>query len=130
MSGVSIQSMNKYTSSSEHIAKIEDLLAQADASENAEQSGAALASARELARACVQAYPEDPNCWFIAGLAMYYSFAVGEDYGNQAEHYLKRSLCLNNEHQFARLYLGYYCYDVRHYKDALLHFEKVRSSYL
>jgi len=121
--------MNKYTSSYEHRAKIEDWLDQADISESVEQSGAALASAREVAEECVHDYPEDPDCWFMAGVAMYNSFAVDEGYGDRAEHYLKRSLSLNNEHQFARLYLGHYYYDIGRYEDALSHFERITDDY-
>ena len=121
--------MNKHTRSYEHIAKIEDLLAQANIFESAERRGASLASARKIAEECVQDYPEDPDCWFMAGLAMYKSFAVDEDYGDRAEHYLKRSLSLNNEHQFARLYLGHYYYDIGRYEDALSHFERITDDY-
>lgn len=110
-------------------ALIEDYLAQASSSDSAEARDKALASARELAEKCVLAYPDDSGCWFVAGLAMYDSFAVDEAYGNQAEQYLKRSLKLDDNHQFARLYLGHYYYDSGRYEDALSHFEKVTDSY-
>src|SRR5262249_32529652 len=119
------------TTPSEYIAEIEDWLAKADADsfESEEQSSAALAFARKLAQECIQAYPEDPDCWYVAGLAMYNSFAVDESYGDQVERCLQKSLSLNNEHQFARLYLGHYYYDTGRYEDALSHFENVTDSY-
>jgi tetratricopeptide (TPR) repeat protein len=110
-------------------ALIEDYLAQASVSDSAEARDNALASARELAEKCVLAYPDDSDYWFVAGLAMYDSFVVDEAYGNQAEQYLKRSLKLDDNHQFARLYLGHYYYDAGRYEDALFHFEKVTDSY-
>ena len=111
------------------INSIEDHLAQASISGNLEERDNALASARGLAEKCVLAYPDDPDCWFVAGLAMYDSFAIDEAYGNQAEQYLKRALNFDEGHQFARLYLGHYYYDNGLYEDALFHFEKVTNSY-
>lgn len=121
--------MNRKIAAQALINSIENHLAQASISENPESRDDALASARELAEKCVLAYPDDPDCWFAAGLTIYDSFALDETYGNQVEQYLKRSLKLDENHQFARLYLGHYYYDVRRYEDALSHFEKVTDSY-
>jgi tetratricopeptide (TPR) repeat protein len=121
--------MGKNVSSQELIDDIENCLAQAVLSESREQRDTALAEARELAEKCVLANPDNPSCWFMAGLATYDSFAVDESYGSQVESYLKRALELDNKHQFARLYLGHYYYDIGRYEDALSHFERITEDY-
>jgi hypothetical protein len=101
---------------------VESLLAEADVAQSAGHRWVLLARAREMADGCLQAAPDDPDAWFIAGLASYDSLAAGEALGAQVEEYLTHALKLDSKHQFARLYLGHYKYDTGHYEDALSQF--------
>jgi tetratricopeptide (TPR) repeat protein len=114
----------------ELIARVEALLADADATESAMEREHALASARALAEKCVAANPDQPDCLFIAGLAMYNSFTVDENYGPEAEAYLTSALKLDGNHQFANLYLAHYYYDIGRYEEALAHFKKLKNKFL
>jgi tetratricopeptide (TPR) repeat protein len=121
--------MDNKTNAYECIAKVESLIDQAETSHTEEARATALASAVALADQCLKASPKEADCWFIKGLAMYHSLTAENDLGNQVEQCLNQALHLDENHQFARLYLGHYYYDTERFDQALSEFKKVDESY-
>jgi len=88
-----------------------------------------LADAREAVADCLKVEADSADVNYIAGLVMYRSFCIDERYGERAEEYLRKANGLNQDHQFARLYLGHYYYDIGEYSRALECFESVNENY-
>jgi tetratricopeptide (TPR) repeat protein len=103
-----------------------------DCASSADGEGAraqCLANAREAVAECLKVEADSADVNYIAGLVMYRSFCIDERYGERAEEYLRRANRLNPNHQFARLYLGHYYYDIGEYSRALEYFESVNENY-
>ncbi len=113
----------------EFVNKIHDLLFQADSLETAEESNILLAKARDILQKYLRDDEPDPESWYVAGLTFYESFAIEINYGKEAERCLSKAILLDPEHQFARLFLGHYYYDIGSYEEALARFEKVQEGY-
>jgi tetratricopeptide (TPR) repeat protein len=111
--------------------EVHRLLEEADVVEDGEQQRSLLRSANTLAENCVRLNPDNVTAWCAAGLAAYHSIGVDPDPGlhNRVERYLTRALELDEDHQFARLFLGHEYYDEGKYDMALSHFERVAQPY-
>jgi tetratricopeptide (TPR) repeat protein len=88
-----------------------------------------LLTARRTIAQCLKIKPEGADVNYVAGLVMYYSFSLNEKYGEASEKYFLKAVKFNPQHQFARMYLGHYYYDVEAYKKALSYFETVDEDY-
>jgi tetratricopeptide (TPR) repeat protein len=87
------------------------------------------AMARQKSIDCLDDAPEDPDLNYLVGLTLYDSFCDDEQYGPQAEDYLRKAVSLDPSNQYARLYLGHYCYDTKRFEEALDCFQAVDENY-
>ena len=106
-----------------------ELLDSATSADAEESRAQCLADAREAVIDCLKAEADSADVNYIAGLVMYRSFCIDERYGERAEEYLRKATGLNPDHQFARLYLGHYYYDIGEYSRALECFKSVNENY-
>src|SRR5262245_21929668 len=116
---------------SECIDEVHRLLDEAVVVEEKEQQRTLLRSASTLAENCVRLHPDSSSAWYAAGLAAYKSIGIEPDPAlhNRVELYLTRALELDQDDQFARLFLGHEYFDEGKYDMALSHFERLSQPY-
>src|SRR5262245_53479043 len=104
---------------------------EAEAVEDRQQQRTLLCSATTLAENCVRLHPDNANAWYVAGVAAYDSIDLDPDPAlhKRVELYLTRAIELDENHQFARLYLGHEYFDQGKYDIALSNFERVTQPY-
>jgi tetratricopeptide (TPR) repeat protein len=105
------------------------LLHEARTSSSKEEREKLLGKAREELQFYLRGRANDAEANYIAGLVMYYSFCLHEEYGHETVGYLQKAVDLEPEHQFARLFLGHYYFDIGAYEQALDYFESVDEEY-
>ena len=115
--------------SNDCLSVVVELLDSASSSGREEERMQYLVDAREAVAECLKVEGNSADVNYIAGLVMYRSFCIDERYGERAEEYLRKASGLNPDHQFARLYLGHYYYDIGEYSRALECFETVNENY-
>jgi tetratricopeptide (TPR) repeat protein len=106
-----------------------DLLNEARSTSIKKDRAELLATARRKVSQCLEIQSEGAEINYVAGLVMYYSFSSNEKYGQASEKYFQKAVKINPQHQFARMYLGHYNYDIQEYKKALSYFEAVNKDY-
>ena len=121
--------MREYSTTEECLGAVIELLNEGSSTNSKEERARLVGTARETVHDCLAIRPDDAEANYIAGLVMYDSFCLEEEYGSQAEIYLQKAVTLNPQHQFARMYLAHYYYDTGAYQEALAFFETIREDY-
>ena len=108
--------------------ELENLLIEAERASNVERSGFLL-TAREKVSDCIESNLNNSEMNYLAGLIMYHSFDEEEKYGDYAKQYLQKAIELNPNHQFARMYLGHYYFDIKAFQEALSYLQNIDENY-
>ncbi len=90
-----------------------------------EQQCEGIERALSLLAHCKEQYPTDANVRYSIGYAWYIHPERGVEQRRKAAEAFREALDLENDHQFALMYLGHVHFDEGDYSSALAYFEKV-----
>jgi tetratricopeptide (TPR) repeat protein len=121
--------MKKDVSAKRCLEEIKSILHKVSCAENEEEERNLLSIGREKSFKCLDNNPYDAEINFASGLVMYNSHIESDTYGKYAVKYLKKAIEINPKHEFSKLYLGHYFYDIKDYKKSIFYFENVDEDY-